>query len=71
MNNDESKLQDEYELNMLLALAIEQVMTEEQLAAQRISFAYGNVSLSNPSVTKEMVKRAADQIYGTGHDNEA
>ena len=37
-------------------------MTPEQLEAQRRSFAFGNVALENPNVTREMVDRAADRI---------
>lgn len=37
-------------------------MTPEERREQRISFAYGNVSMHNPDVTREMVERAAS-IY--------
>lgn len=39
-------------------------MTPARLRAQRISWAYGNCSLDNPLITREMVERAHDEIYG-------
>lgn len=39
-------------------------MTLEQEREQRISFVYGNVAMSNPAVTREMVK-AADDVPST------
>jgi DNA invertase Pin-like site-specific DNA recombinase len=36
-------------------------MTEAEKREQRISFVYGNVSLSNPNVTREMVERLVDE----------
>jgi hypothetical protein len=39
-------------------------MTPAQLRAQRISFAYGNTSFENPRITREMVERIHDEIYG-------
>ena len=41
-------------------------LTSEQRTAERSaqtrSFAYGNVHLSNPSVTREMIDKAADEL---------
>jgi hypothetical protein len=37
-------------------------MTPEEREAQRRSFAYGNASLSNPDVTRELVDRVADEM---------
>lgn len=39
-------------------------MTLAQLREQRISFAYGNGSISNPRITREMVEQIHDEIYG-------
>lgn len=39
-------------------------MTPAQLRAQRISFAYGNCSIENPNITREMVERIHDEMYG-------
>lgn len=39
-------------------------MTPAERREQRISWAYGNVALSNPSVTREMVERIHDEMYG-------
>lgn len=39
-------------------------MTPAELRAQRISFAYGNCSIENPSITREMVERIHDEMYG-------
>ena len=35
-------------------------MTPEEMEEQRRSFAYGNVKISNPAVTREMVDEIAD-----------
>lgn len=39
-------------------------MTDEERFEQRISFAYGNVSMGNPSITKQMVREQAEKLYG-------
>jgi hypothetical protein len=39
-------------------------MTAAQLREQRISFAYGNLAIENPHITRDMVERAHDEIYG-------
>lgn len=38
------------------------VMTPAERRAQRISFAYGNIALSNADVTREMVEQAAEEL---------
>lgn len=54
------------ELERLLAWAKEQPpMTAAELREQRISWTYGNIALSNPRVTREMVERIHDEMYGT------
>lgn len=42
------------------------VMTPEQKEAQRRDFAYGNVALHNPEVTREMVDKAAEAMKKNG-----
>lgn len=39
-------------------------MTAAELRDQRISWAYGNCAIENPNVTKEMVERIHDEMYG-------
>jgi len=39
-------------------------MTAAERREQRISFAYGNGAMHNPSITREDVERAHDEIYG-------
>ena len=38
-------------------------MTDKDKEAQRRSFAYGNVSLEHPEVTREMVNKVAERPY--------
>lgn len=49
-------------LDELLAAALAVPMTPEQAEAQRHSFVYGNVKLSNPDITREMVDEAAERL---------
>lgn len=49
-------------LSKLLTWAKSYTMTKREREAQRRSFAYGNVNLSNHNVTKEMVERVANEI---------
>lgn len=49
-------------LEALLLKSELKVMTEEEMQEQRISFAYGNLSLHDDKVTKESVRRAAESI---------
>jgi len=37
-------------------------MTPEQQEAQRRSFAFGNVSIHNPNVTRELIDQVADEM---------
>lgn len=39
-------------------------MTTAELRAQRVSWAYGNCAIENPNITREMVERAHDEMYG-------
>lgn len=54
-------------LNKLLAWSRTHQMTPEEHEAQRRSFVYGNVKLSNPDVTREMVDEAADRMAAEGN----
>lgn len=38
-------------------------MTKAERRAQAISFAYGNAAIANPSITKEMVAKAYDELH--------
>ncbi len=50
------------DLQNLLAAARNVVLTPEEKEQQRRSFAYGNVAIENPRITREMVDRAADAL---------
>lgn len=50
------------DLLALLETAKSHTITPEERSAQRISFAYGNVALHNPAVTREMVEEQARLI---------
>jgi len=52
----------EMTLEELIEWARTYVMTPEEREAQRRSFVYGNVKLSNPAVTKERVDQVADEL---------
>lgn len=56
----EEKTADRLEADLRASLWAE--MTDAQREEQRRSFAYGNARLSNPSVTRAMVDRAADEL---------
>ncbi len=43
----------------LLLAASSYRMTKKERAKQRISFAYGNLKIDNPNVTRELVEKAA------------
>lgn len=47
-----------------------QELTAAQVWDQRVSFAFGNVSIGNPNVTMEMVIERAVEIYGPRPPNE-
>jgi hypothetical protein len=49
-------------LNDLLEAAKHVVLTPEEKEQQRRNFAYGNVVIENPRITREMVDRAADEL---------
>ena len=42
-------------------------MTPDEMREQRISFAFGNASLDNPNVTKDMVKNLSETEEGAEH----
>jgi hypothetical protein len=39
-------------------------MTAQEMGEQRISFAYGNLAIDDPRITREMVVAEHDRIYG-------
>jgi len=49
-------------LDERIETARKHVMTPEERRAQTISFAYGNLVLDNPAITREMVERAYDEL---------
>jgi hypothetical protein len=49
-------------LHNLLESAKNFVLTPEEKEQQRRSFAYGNVAIENPRITREMVDRAAEAL---------
>lgn len=49
-------------LEELIELARKHVITPEELEAQARSFAYGNVNLHNPAITRADIDRAADAL---------
>ena len=52
------------DLAKLLLAARRHPMTLEQREAQRRSFAFGNASIENPRITRELVDRVADEMAG-------
>lgn len=50
------------QLNKLIKRVRNYEMTPEEREEQRRSFAYGNVHLSNPDITRKMVDEAADRL---------
>lgn len=54
------------ELYQLIDKARRIRMTPADREEQRRSFAYGNASIENPSVTREVVDKAADQLARAG-----
>ena len=50
------------ELDELLEAARHYRMSPEEREEQRISFAYGNVVIENPSITKDLVRAAASAL---------
>lgn len=51
-------------LDALLKAAAGRKMTPGEIWEQRLSFVYGNLSMSNPNVTKEMVRKSIEETYG-------
>jgi hypothetical protein len=49
-------------LPTLLEAARKVVLTPEEKEQQRRSFAYGNTSIENPRITREMIDRTADEL---------
>ena len=47
---------------LLLGYLADTKMTPEEKEAQRRSFAYGNVHLSNGHITREMIDKAAKEM---------
>jgi hypothetical protein len=43
-------------------VAIYDAMTDEEKEAQRRSFAYGNLAIENPDITREDIDRAAERL---------
>lgn len=39
-------------------------MSAEEIKQQKISFAYGNCKLSNDNITREIVEKAYEDLYG-------
>lgn len=50
------------EVERAIEAARNHVMSAEEREEQRRSFAYGNVALHNPAVTREVIDRAADAL---------
>lgn len=44
--------------------ALSREMTPRERWQQRVSFAFGNCSMSNSEVTREMVEKEAEKLYG-------
>ena len=63
-----SKNTNEVDWEKLIAAATAR-MTPEDWKRQRISFAYGNGALSNPEITRESVKRAAEALQEEESDD--
>ena len=51
-------------LEALLKAARNHKMTPEELREQRISFAFGNAAIDDPTVTKEQVREADRRMRG-------
>lgn len=50
------------ELEELLRLAREHVMSEDEIREQRRSFVYGNTHIENPRITRDMVAEIDAEI---------
>jgi hypothetical protein len=49
-------------VEQLLAMARNVAVSEEELEAQRRSFAWGNTHIENERITRAMIDKAADRI---------
>ena len=52
------------DLKYLIDQARKVTMSEDEQAAQRTSFAYGNSAFENPNITREMVEQEALKLVG-------
>ncbi len=50
--------------NPEIQAALRREMTPRERWLQRVSFALGNGSMSNPEITREMVEAEATKLYG-------
>lgn len=57
------------ELQKLIEATRHIVMTPEQLAEQRRSFAYGNTHIENDRITREMVAEQDARLFGTNRES--
>lgn len=57
------KMEAARKLNLLLERAKNYKWSAEDRRQHAVSFTYGNLALSNPLVTREMVERAYDRLY--------
>ena len=61
-------VRDTKTLDELIERSRDIVMSPEQLRAQRRSFAYGNTTIANPNVTREIIARVDadfERIFGS------
>jgi len=49
-------------LNELLIKARQATMSDAERETQRLSFAYGNTNFENPMITRNIVRRAAEEL---------
>ena len=59
------------ELRRLLEKAAEHKLTSQELRLQRISWAYGNISLHDPNITREMVEQADKELHPYDYTEQA
>lgn len=50
------------QLEKLIELYKRHVMTAAELEAQRRSFAYGNMSIENPRITRQLIDEVAEKL---------
>jgi hypothetical protein len=55
---------DRSELSERLKASAQREMTPREIWQQRVSFVYGNLMLDNRRITREMINKAATEIYG-------